>query len=84
MQKSRTPTIHDPRYRSLVERLITIRTEANIFQAEIAHKMGLAQPDISKIERFERRIDILDLRDYLSSIYNDKKLIEQSLIQLLK
>ncbi|WP_417926467.1 helix-turn-helix domain-containing protein [Enterobacter chengduensis] len=50
----RTPTIHDHRYRCLVQILIKLRKEASLSQSELALVLGLSQSDISKIESFER------------------------------
>lgn len=62
---SRTATIHNPRYRRLVNRLITIRKIAGISQQQLASEIGLSQSDISKVERCERRLDFAELYDWL-------------------
>jgi len=36
------------------------RTRLSISQEEIAKKIGLNQSDISKIEQFEKRLDVLE------------------------
>jgi transcriptional regulator with XRE-family HTH domain len=59
-QKQSLSSIHDPEYHRIVDALIYIREQAKISQKAIAQEIGLAQPDISKIERRERRIDILE------------------------
>ncbi|EQA6227454.1 helix-turn-helix domain-containing protein [Enterobacter ludwigii] len=61
----RTPTIHDHRYRCLVQSLIKLRKEASLSQSELALVLGLSQSDISKIESFERRLDALELFELL-------------------
>ncbi|MDC0535647.1 helix-turn-helix domain-containing protein [Francisellaceae bacterium] len=53
-------TIHDDLYRSLVNELTHERNRLNISQGELAIQVGLNQSDISKIEKFERRLDVLE------------------------
>lgn len=60
----------DPRYRIVIASLINLREEAGLSQALLAEKIGLSQPDISKIERYERRIDILELHDWIMATKN--------------
>lgn len=61
------PTIHNPRYRALVKELVAMRKRAGLKQDDIAEVLGLTQPDISKIERYERRLDALELFDWVLS-----------------
>lgn len=65
---NRVSTIHDIRYGMIVARLIEIRKRANLSQKDLAQRLNLAQPDISKIERLERRLDILEFLDWLNVI----------------
>ena len=64
----RTPTIHDHRYRCLVQILIKLRKEASLSQSELALVLGLSQSDISKIESFERRLDVLEFFELLEVV----------------
>lgn len=47
-------------YRSLIDILITARTEAGVTQAELSRRLGKPQPFISKIETGVRRIDVVE------------------------
>ena len=60
-QKQFVSSIHDPEYQMIVNALIQLRETKKVSQAEIARAIGLTQPDVSKIERKERRIDILEV-----------------------
>lgn len=60
-------SIHDLRYRSLIEALTSERKRLNISQAELADKVGMNQSDISKIEQLERRLDVLEFVRILES-----------------
>lgn len=66
----RKPTIHDHRYRCLVQHLLKLRKDANLSQSELAVVLGFSQSDISKIESFERRLDALELFEILEVLAN--------------
>ncbi len=59
-QKQSISSIHDPDYHRIIDALISLREKSKLSQKAIAHEIGLTQPDVSKIERRERRIDILE------------------------
>lgn len=69
--RSRISSIHDPRYRRLVARLVELREAAGLSQSGLAAILGMVQPDISKIERCERRLDVLEALDWLRAIKGD-------------
>jgi transcriptional regulator with XRE-family HTH domain len=58
--KSTLSSIHDPEYQKIVLALIALREGAKLSQRAIAQEIGLTQPDVSKIERRERRVDVLE------------------------
>ena len=59
-------SIHDIRYKALIEELAEERKRLNISQAELAERIGLHQSDVSKIELLERRLDVLEFASILS------------------
>lgn len=61
-------TIHDSVYRSLVNELTQERIRLNISQGELANVVGLNQSDISKIEKLERRLDVLEFALILKAL----------------
>ncbi len=61
-------TIHDPRYRQLIERLREAREKKGIRQETLANKLGRPQSYVSKIESLERRLDIIELFDWLDGL----------------
>tara|TARA_R110001592_G_scaffold363355_1_gene685045 strand:+ start:9894 stop:10160 length:267 start_codon:yes stop_codon:yes gene_type:complete len=61
-------TIHDNLYRSLINELTQERVRLNISQGELADHLGLNQSDISKIEKFERRLDVLEFSMILKAL----------------
>jgi transcriptional regulator with XRE-family HTH domain len=58
MEKS----IHSPRYRAFLRVLRDTRMRAGLPQSDLARKIGETQTFVSKCERGERRIDVIELR----------------------
>ena len=61
-------SIHDPRYRNLIQKLIAIRELRKITQVELATSLEKNQSYIAKVENYDRRIDILELYDWLKAL----------------
>lgn len=59
-------SIHDPRYQDLIKKLIELRESKNVTQVELAQRLGKPQSYVSKIEILERRMDIIELIDWLN------------------
>lgn len=54
-------SIHSSEYKTVIKKLREAREAAGLTQAEAAEKLGKPQSYISKIERGERRIDVVEL-----------------------
>ena len=54
-------TIHKEEYRVLIDCLKQFRKSANLTQLELAERIGTDQTYISKYERCERRLDIIEV-----------------------
>lgn len=78
-QKGQKSTIHDPRYRRMIRTFATMRQQAELSQSDMAKLLGLSQPDISKIERCERRLDLLESLEWLKAANADGPKIISSL-----
>lgn len=52
---------YDERYEQLVARLRRARTDAGLSQTEVAKKLGLTQPLVSRMEAGQRKIDPIEL-----------------------
>ncbi|TMS45874.1 helix-turn-helix domain-containing protein [Acinetobacter lwoffii] len=61
-------SIHDPRYRKLIQELIAIRELKKITQVELATSLKKPQSYVAKVENFDRRVDIIELYDWLNAL----------------
>jgi transcriptional regulator with XRE-family HTH domain len=55
-------SIHTKEYAILLELLIEKRRKAGITQIQLSKDLSFEQPAISKIERGERRVDLVELK----------------------
>lgn len=53
-------TIHQERYQQLIALLIDQRKRLGLTQAQLAEKLNKPQSYIAKIERCERKLDVLE------------------------
>jgi transcriptional regulator with XRE-family HTH domain len=58
-------SIHDPRYQDLINKLIELRESKNVTQVELARRLNKPQSYVSKVEILERRLDVIELIDWL-------------------
>jgi len=61
-------SIHDPRYQDLIQKLIQLRESKNVTQVELALRLGKPQSYVSKVEILERRLDVIELMDWLNAL----------------
>jgi predicted transcriptional regulator len=78
---SKNKTIYDKRYQSLVSELAKERIRLSISQDELAASVGLNQSDISKIEKFEKRLDVLELSMILKELRINENVRLQRIIK---
>lgn len=72
-------TIHDPRYIKLIEHLIKVRKDSGITQATLAETLKTEQSTVSKVESFDRRVDIIELHDWLAALgYGHRKFLQEA------
>lgn len=55
-------------YAALLGHLRAVREQAGVSQVEIAERLGTGQSLISKCERGERRLDVLELRRWILAL----------------
>lgn len=61
-------SIHDPRYSEFIEHLVAVRLSKNVTQAQLAQTLKRAQSYVAKVENLDRRIDIVETRDWLTAL----------------
>lgn len=55
-------SIHTKNYGTFLKLLIETRLKSGLTQAQLGEQLPFGQPGISKIERGERRVDVIELR----------------------
>lgn len=58
---------HRKRYEAFLSQLRAARLNAGLTQIETAQRLGSTQTFVSKCERGERRLDVVDLLDFLEA-----------------
>lgn len=53
-------SVHSDPYQSLLSRMVDARRAAGMRQTELAERLGKPQSFVSKIERGERRLDVVE------------------------
>ena len=61
-------SIHDPRYIGLIKSLTLIREERKVTQVQLATRLKKPQSYIAKVENLDRRIDVIELYDWLNEL----------------
>ena len=56
--------IYSPEHKKLVEKLISAREKAALRQEDAAKLLGVTQSFISKLESGQRRIDLVQIKDF--------------------
>ncbi|MGH8467836.1 MAG: helix-turn-helix domain-containing protein [Gammaproteobacteria bacterium] len=66
-----TESIYTTRYRRLCELLVEARKSRGLSQAALAERLGWLQTVISKYERGERRLDLIEFLDVAQALEID-------------
>lgn len=61
-------TLNSAQHQLLLTLLRKVRTERGVTQEQLSLRIGMQQSDISKVERGVRRLDVLELRTWLSGL----------------
>ncbi|MFA6023935.1 MAG: helix-turn-helix transcriptional regulator [Candidatus Gracilibacteria bacterium] len=61
-------SLHSKEYRDLIDKLTKARRDAGFTQVQVADLLGKPQSFVSKVETFQRRIDVLELKK-LAKVY---------------
>ena len=63
-----TESVHTAKYHRLCELLIEARKEKGLSQEVLAEKLGYLQTVVSKYERGERRLDVIEFLDVAQAL----------------
>lgn len=66
-------TIHDDRYKSLIRQLVAEREARDITQTALSVALSRPQSYVAKVENLERRLDIVELADWLGALGADRE-----------
>lgn len=66
-----TDSVFSPRYRKLRQLLTKARTERGLSQAALADRLGRPQTFVSKYERGERRLDLVEFLEIADMLKAD-------------
>ncbi|MGN6140850.1 MAG: helix-turn-helix domain-containing protein [Ralstonia sp.] len=79
--------IHDPRYQRIATLLTNLRKERGWLQQDVAERFGRPQAFVSRVESGSRRLDVVELLDFLRALEADPHtfidtLLEQPMLAL--
>lgn len=63
--KTTTKSIFDERYILLIDQLVALRKNKGLTQRDLAKRLGVSNCCIARIETRERRVDVIEMIDYL-------------------
>ena len=63
-----THPIHDPRYQRIATLLAELRKQRGLLQQDVADRLGRPQAFVSKVESGARRVDVVELLDFLRAL----------------
>lgn len=61
-------SIHSPEYSRFLDLLKEARGKSGMTQTELADRLGMTQSDVSKCERGERRLDVVELWQWCNAL----------------
>ncbi len=73
---AKNTSIYESEYRELIEHLVAFRKHKGITQEQISKATGMPRYDISKVETFVRRLDVLELAKWLKALDIKENLLD--------
>ena len=77
----RKKAIHHPDYRAIIDALRVERERLGLSQTVVAHKLEMTQSEISKIETYERRIDVWEFKKLIELYRISENRTLQNIVQ---
>lgn len=75
--------MHDPRYEIFRSLLVELRERGGLTQVDVAARLGKPQSYVSKYERGERRLDVVEMLDIAEALEINPAHILRDLIKKL-
>ena len=66
--KTTTKSIFDERYVDLIQRFVALRKSKGLSQRDLAKLLGVSNCCVARIETCERRVDVIEVIDYLRAL----------------
>ncbi|MCO1348072.1 helix-turn-helix domain-containing protein (plasmid) [Burkholderia vietnamiensis] len=63
--------LHEPRYQRIAALLTELRKAHGLLQQDVADRIGRPQGFVSKVESGSRRLDVIELLDFLRALDAD-------------
>ena len=73
-------SIHNPAYQALIEEIVSYRKSKKVTQVQLALKLDKPQQYIAKVENLDRRIDAIELKQWLRALDADRDFMIKILI----
>jgi transcriptional regulator with XRE-family HTH domain len=80
--KSPTKSVFTPEYAHFAARIVELRKEAGLTQVELARRLGRPQSYVSKYERGERRLDVVEFLAVARALGTDAAVLVAELERL--
>lgn len=74
-------SVHSKPYRNLLSLVIAARTSAGLTQTALADRIGRTQSFVSKYERGERRLDVVEFAEFILAMDLDPSALFASFVQ---
>jgi len=69
--KTTSKSIFDERYCKIIENLVKLRNKTEMSQRVLAKSLGVSNCYIARVETRERRLDLIEMIDYLRALNQD-------------
>lgn len=66
--KTTTKSIFDARYSLLIDQFVALRKSKGLSQRDLAKRLGVSNCCVARIETRERRVDVIEIIDYLRAL----------------
>lgn len=68
-------SVHSKAYKDFLAALVAAREQANLTQAQLGERLGATQSFVSKCERGERRLDVVEFVEFVRASGGDPRVV---------